>query len=94
MALKRLHGPTERVEWDPSVIWHRGGKGAQHKSWTRFEPKALCCPTFNRHSSVRPARRTEPNDSRCVITHRDDTSAVFCGVETRGQRKTGSLEYN
>ncbi|XP_044056387.1 homer protein homolog 3b isoform X1 [Siniperca chuatsi] len=35
MTLKRLHGPTETVEWDPSVIWHRGGRGAQHKSWKR-----------------------------------------------------------
>lgn len=55
MALKRLHGPTERAEWDPSVIWHRGGRGAQYKSWKRFEPKAICPTYIDILPSVRPA---------------------------------------
>ncbi|KAG8003137.1 Homer protein-like protein 3 [Nibea albiflora] len=55
MALKRILGPTERVEWDPSVIWHRGGRGAQYKSWKRFEPKALSPTYIDIPPSVRPA---------------------------------------
>ncbi|TKS74346.1 Homer protein -like protein 3 [Collichthys lucidus] len=57
MALKRLHSPTERAEWDPSVIWHRGGRGAQYKSWKRFEPKALCRTYIDIPPSVRPAEK-------------------------------------
>ncbi|KAE8294012.1 Homer protein-like protein 3 [Larimichthys crocea] len=57
MALKRLHGPTERAEWDPSVIWHRGGRGAQYKSWKRFEPRAICPTYIDILPSVRPAEK-------------------------------------
>lgn len=32
MALWRPRGPTEIVEWNPSVIWHSGGRGAQRTS--------------------------------------------------------------
>lgn len=64
MALKRLHGPTERVEWDPSVISYREA-GARHKSWNGFESKAAWCPAFiDTPLCVRPAELSQRNTVR------------------------------
>lgn len=50
-------GPTEIVEWDATVIWHRGVRGAQHRSPRKIWDKSTLSFVFHRHSSCSPAKR-------------------------------------
>lgn len=103
VALKRPHGPSERVEWDPSVIWHglEAGRrrGAQHSTSTGealslSDSAARLSSTFLAVSGPqsRAARSTVRNYARRRQSH---------GFARRGNPRTkdarrvwSGLEYN
>lgn len=85
-------GPTE--SWIGS---HCGGEPRREGSTEVLKKvwaKSTLSPDRHRQLVACWIRTAELKDSRRVITHRNDRSAVLLAVQARGQRKAGGLEYN
>lgn len=81
MALWRPRGPTEIVEWNPSVIWHSGRRGAQHRSPGGGLSQEHCAARLfiDIRPSVRAAKQSQTFAVRNYARIRQFRGVLGCG---------------